>query len=570
MTKKKKKQDKRKRDKYEESDDWCFVCKDGGELILCDHKECSKVYHSDCVGKDDSLMQTGQFWTCDRHSCFICRKTTKYYCFCCPNAICGRCDSAAEFASVRGNGGFCHECLKLILLMEENVDYDSDGNKLDFKDRDTYECLFKEYWEIIKEKEGLTLDHVYSADILLKKGKGGKQSSSSAKLSDSEEIFESSSESDEDCSRKKSARKVKGSITTEFEGWGSKTLIHFLKSIGEDTTKQLSRWRVDSIISNYIKEKQLFHPQKKKKVICDERLYSVFRKKTLHKNQIYFLLERHLNEVLELSDEEESDNACDLQETKRSDSVACKHQRTSSNNRKPKEKEVVLRVRESCFASINEANIKLIYLRRSLIQELLKQSDSFEDKVVGSFVKVKTDPRDYLHKRPYQLLQVTGIKRTSTTDNLNREIILQVLDMPSDVNLPMLSDADLTEEDCEDLREKMNSGLLKKLTVVELQEKAKSLHEDVIKHWIRRELARLQHVIEQANEKGWRRELFQYLEQRTLLGNPSEQERLTKQEPKVIPEMIELDPTPSSSSEVDEEQNLGSLRLNPKGTATSP
>ncbi|XP_056169479.1 zinc finger CCCH domain-containing protein 44 isoform X2 [Syzygium oleosum] len=488
MTKKKKKQDKRKRDKYEESDDWCFVCKDGGELILCDHKDCSKVYHSDCVGKDDSSMQTGQSWTCDRHSCFICHKTTKYYCFCCPNAICGRCDSAAEFVSVRGNGGFCHECLKLILLIEENVDYDSDGDKLDFKDRDTYECLFKEYWEIIKEKEGLTLDHVYSADILLKKGKGGKHGSFSAKLSDSEEIFESLSESDEDRSRKKSARKVKGSITIEFEGWGSKTLIHFLKSIGEDTTKQLSRWNVDSIISKYIKEKQLFHPEKKKKVICDESLYSVFRKKTIHKNQIYFLLEPHLNEVLELSDEEESDDACglNLQETNRSNLVASKHQRTSSTNRstnrKLKEKEVVRRVQESCFASINEANIKLIYLRRSLIQELLKQPDSFEGKVIGSFVKVKTDPRDYLHKRPYQLLQVTGIKRTSTANNLNREILLQVLDMPSDVNLQMLSDADLTEEDCEDLQEKINSGLLKKLTVVELREKAKSLHEDVIKH----------------------------------------------------------------------------------------
>lgn len=557
MTKKKKKQDKRKREEHQESDDWCFVCKDGGELILCDHKDCSKVYHSDCV-KDNSLMKTGQFWTCERHSCFICHKTTRYYCFCCPNAICGRCDSAAEFVSVRGKGGFCHECLKLILLIEEKVDYDSDGDKLDFEDRDTYECLFKEYWEIIKEKEDLNLDHVYSADILMKKGKGGKHGSFSAELSDSEEIYESVSESDEDRSRKKSARKVKGSITIEFEGWGSKTLINFLKSIGEDTSKELSRWNVDSIISRYIKEKQLFHPEKKKKVICDESLYSVFRKKTLHKNQIYFLLEPHLNEVLELSDEEESDDACDLslQEMKRSNSVACKHQRTSYTNRKPREKEVVLNARESCFASINEANIKLIYLRRSLIQELLKQPDSFEGKLVGSFVKVKTDPRDYLHKRPYQLLQVTGVKRTSTSDNLNGEILLQVHDMPSDVNLPMLSDADLTEEDCEDLQEKTNSGLLKKLTVVELREKAKSLHVDVIKHWIQRELARLEHVIEQANEKGWRRELFQYLEQRTLLRNPSEQERLIKQEPKVIAEMVEFDPIPSSSSEVDEEQYL--------------
>ncbi|KAF8034556.1 hypothetical protein BT93_C0773 [Corymbia citriodora subsp. variegata] len=560
MTKKKKNQGKRKRDKHEESEDWCFVCKDSGKLFLCEHKDCSKVYHSHCMGKDDSLMKTCQFWTCDRHSCFICHKTTKFYCFCCPNAICGRCDSATKFVSVRRNGGFCHKCLKLILHIEEKVDYDSDGVKLDFEDRHTYECLFKEYWEIIKEKEDFTLDHVYSADNLMKKGKKGKHMVPFHELSDSEEKYESLSESDEDCSRKKSARKVKGSITIEFEGWGSKTLINFLKSIGEDTTKQLSQWDVDSIISKYIKEKQLFHPEKKKKVICDESLYSVFGKKTLHKNQIYFLLEPHLNEVVEISDDEESNDTCDLimQETKSSNSVACKHMTTSYTNREPKEKEVVLRVRESRFASINEANIKLIYLKRSLIQELLKQPDSFEEKLVGSFVNVKTDPRDYLHKHPYQLSQVTGVKRSSTTDILNGEILLQVFDIPSDVSLPMLSEANLTEEDCEDLREKMNSGLLKKLTVVELQEKAKSLHEDVTKHWIQRELAWLEIAIERANEKGWRRELYEYLEKRKLLRNPSEQERLIKQEPKVIPEMMEPTPTPSSSSEADEEQSLGS------------
>lgn len=40
---------------------------------------------------------------------------------------------------------------------------------MDFNDRETYECLFKEYWDIIKGREGLTVDNVYSADAQLKK-----------------------------------------------------------------------------------------------------------------------------------------------------------------------------------------------------------------------------------------------------------------------------------------------------------------------------------------------------------------------------------------------------------------
>ena len=61
------------------------------------------------------------------HSCFICQKSSKYQCFVCPNAMCQRCITAAEFATVRGNTGFCNNCLKLALLAEENVDFDSDG-----------------------------------------------------------------------------------------------------------------------------------------------------------------------------------------------------------------------------------------------------------------------------------------------------------------------------------------------------------------------------------------------------------------------------------------------------------
>ncbi|CBI27724.3 unnamed protein product, partial [Vitis vinifera] len=52
----------------------------------------------------------------------------------------------------------------------------------------------------------------------------------------------------------------------------------------------------------------------------------------------------------------------------------------------------------------------------------------------------------------------------------------------------------------------MKDGLLKRLTVVELKQKAQRLHEDITKHWIARELDLLQNLIDRANEKGWRKE----------------------------------------------------------------
>uniref|UniRef100_A0A1J3EUJ1 GYF domain-containing protein n=1 Tax=Noccaea caerulescens TaxID=107243 RepID=A0A1J3EUJ1_NOCCA len=72
-----------------------------------------------------------------------------------------------------------------------------------------------------------------------------------------------------------------------------------------------------------------------------------------------------------------------------------------------------------------------------------------------------------------------------------------------------------------------------------MEEKVRSLHEDVTKHWIARELALLQRRINQANEKGWRRELSQYLEKRELLTNPEEQSRLLCEVPEVVAEELE-------------------------------
>ena len=44
-------------------------------------------------------------------------------------------------------------------------------NKITLDDTETYECLFKEYWEIIKVKEGLTSGDILAALPNYKKGK---------------------------------------------------------------------------------------------------------------------------------------------------------------------------------------------------------------------------------------------------------------------------------------------------------------------------------------------------------------------------------------------------------------
>ncbi|KAF5207520.1 hypothetical protein FRX31_002893 [Thalictrum thalictroides] len=65
-------------------------------------------------------------------------------------------------------------------------------------------------------------------------------------------------------SPRKHAKKGKQK-TMEFMGWGSKSLIEFLKSIGKDSITPISQNEVQGIILEYIRENKLTHPEKKKK-----------------------------------------------------------------------------------------------------------------------------------------------------------------------------------------------------------------------------------------------------------------------------------------------------------------
>ncbi|VVA24380.1 PREDICTED: At5g08430 [Prunus dulcis] len=564
---------KNKRRKEEICEDYCFACKDGGDVRVCDYKDCLKVYHPQCVGKDDSFLKSKDRWTCNWHSCFICHKTAKFHCFCCPKGVCGICLWDAEFALVKGGEGFCSHCLKLAILIEEKLDVDSDGGKVDFKERNTLEFLFQEYWQIIKEKQGLSAEHVHYAKNLLKSGKNYRCDFESNEIRKTEEnLSESDEESDYDdlkgkeeympVSKKKRSkgklsamkRKVKAK-KIEFIGWGSKSLLSFLTSIGKDTSKELSQNEVTTVVTNYCKENNLFDTQKRKKVIFDAMLQSLLGKKSTSVNRIYNLLTAHFCDNLELTEDDETGSSSEDKD--QNFMVTCKRQNKLISDGQPQKKKVVPNVRKSCFASVIAENIKLLYLKRSLVEKLLKPPETFDEKVVGSFVRVKSDPNDYSQKNSHQLLQVKGIKKTSRTGVMNTEVFLQFSNMSKDVPIGKLSDDDFCQEECEDLHQRVKDGLLRRPTVAELELKARRLHEDIMKHWIGRELSLLQKRIDQANEKGWRRELAQYMDKKLLLEMPSEQSRLLNEVPEVIADIENFEPTLENSPSHDKREHDG-------------
>jgi hypothetical protein len=71
------------------SEDECFVCKDGGEVVECDCVDstvrCPKVYHEDCLG---FVVPDEVEWACPRHKCKECPRPALMKCRYCPTSLC--------------------------------------------------------------------------------------------------------------------------------------------------------------------------------------------------------------------------------------------------------------------------------------------------------------------------------------------------------------------------------------------------------------------------------------------------------------------------------------------------
>lgn len=57
----------------------------------------------------------------------MCSGTSRFYCFCCPHALCIDCIGASGLVLLRGNNGLCKSCVKHILLAEEKSECRLEG-----------------------------------------------------------------------------------------------------------------------------------------------------------------------------------------------------------------------------------------------------------------------------------------------------------------------------------------------------------------------------------------------------------------------------------------------------------
>lgn len=64
---------------------FCFRCGEGGELVMCDKKDCSKAYHLLCLNL--TKPPYGR-WECPWHHCSVCESPSASFCQFCPSSFC--------------------------------------------------------------------------------------------------------------------------------------------------------------------------------------------------------------------------------------------------------------------------------------------------------------------------------------------------------------------------------------------------------------------------------------------------------------------------------------------------
>ncbi|XP_006650969.3 uncharacterized protein LOC102711416 [Oryza brachyantha] len=556
------------RKRVDEEEVVCFICFDGGNLVVCDRRGCPKVYHPACIKRDEAFFQSRSKWNCGWHICSSCEKAVHYMCYTCTYSLCKVCIKQGKFFSVRGTKGFCDTCYTTILLIESKDE--GDGKiVVDFDDQNSWEYLFKLYWLDLKGKLSLTLEELTSA-----KSRWNAPTTYTRKEKDesSDDLYDANNDDDagSDCSsgkrkwnssRKKGQKRQKTNsdcsiATKKFESvtrdsetlpskvpiqeaslpvdtkWASPELLEFVGHMRNGDLSFISQFDVQALLLDYIKQNNLRDPQRKSQIICDSRLHRLFRKTRVAHFEMLKLLEMHflVSEPSAVNDDSQgitNPSSAQIDHASGYSDMAAKFS-PDRRRRMHRKMERESQANPEDYAAIDMHNISLIYLRRSLMEDLI-DDPTFSDKISGAFVRIRISGLGQKQDM-YRLVKVVGTQKVPEKYSIGKKttnLALEILNLNKKeiITMDTVSNQDFTEEECKRLRQSMKYDLISRLKVGDIQAKANIFQLVRVNDWLENEKQKLCHLRDRASETGRRKELRECVEKLQLLNTPEERAR---------------------------------------------
>ncbi|XBH59428.1 hypothetical protein VPH35_080704 [Triticum aestivum] len=500
----------KKRKEEEEDEVVCFICFDGGDLVVCDRRGCPKVYHPACIKRDESFFTSRTKWNCGWHICSSCEKAGHYMCYTCTFSACKVCVKHGKFFAVRGAKGFCDTCFGTILLIETKDEGDDTKVRVDFDDRFTWEYLFKLYWSDLKGKLSLTMeeltgaksrwsapiayarkekdessDDLYDANYDDGAGKrrranpsrkrGKKRQNPQSVCSVTVEDVKVATGNAEKLPKKEPSDGVSLPLNTK---WASPELLEFVGHMRDGDQSFISQFDVQALLLDYIKKNDLRDPRRKSQVICDSRLHRLFKKTHVAHFEMLRLLEMHcpVSDASAVNNGNRGDinlNSAQIDATGYGEVADKLYPDRKKRMHRKMERESLSNLND--YAAIDMHNISLIYLRRSLMEDLI-DDPTFSDKVSGGFVRIKIT--DVGQKQDmYRLVKVVGTHKVAEKYNIGKKktnFALEILNLRKKeiITMDTISNQDFTQEECKCLRQSMKYGLIDRLKVGDIQDKA--------------------------------------------------------------------------------------------------
>ncbi|KAJ6739154.1 ZINC FINGER CCCH DOMAIN-CONTAINING PROTEIN 19 [Salix koriyanagi] len=377
--------------------------------------------------------------------------------------------------------------------------------QVDFDDKSSWEYLFKDYWTDLKERLSLTSEELAQAK---NPWKGSDAHTGKQELAD--ELYDvhndggsgsdSSAEAEVTTSRRRKPKKrlrsrakekdspgsvswAEGESADERVEWASKELLEFVMHMKNGDKSACSQFDVQALLLDYIKRNKLRDPRRKSQIICDSRLENLFGKPRVGHFEMLKLLESHflLKDDLQADDLQGSvvdTETSQLEADGNSDTLT----KASKDKRRKSRKKGEGRGLQSNiddYAAIDMHNINLIYLRRSLLEDLIEDTEAFHDKVVGSFVRIRISGNAQKQDL-YRLVQVIGTSKAAEVYRVGKKMtsfMLEILNLNKTelVSIDIISNQEFTEDECKRLRQSIKCGLINRLTVGDIQEKAMAI-----------------------------------------------------------------------------------------------